>query len=76
MSAIMELALLTQQIAEQEKKMPQDAKTLAALYKKRGELLRQMGDMKGAEADARKFIALDPEAAKAMTGKFEAKGTE
>lgn len=82
MNPVLLVAALTQQIAEQEKRVEaciEDAENKAALSKnllKRGNLLMQMGDKEGAEKDMLRYLQLNPEKIEELTGKFKAEGRE
>lgn len=82
MNPVLLVAALTQQIAEQEKRVEacsEDAEIKAALSKnllKRGNLLMQMGDKEGAEKDMLRYLQLNPEKIEELTGKFKAEGRE
>lgn len=82
MNPVLLVAALTQQIAEQEKRVEaciEDAENKSALSKnllKRGNLLMQMGDKEGAEKDMLRYLQLNPEKIEELTGKFKAEGRE
>lgn len=82
MNPVLLVAALTQQIAEQEKRVEaciEDAENKAALSRnllKRGNLLMQMGDKEGAEKDMLRYLQLNPEKIEELTGKFKAEGRE
>lgn len=82
MNPVLLVAALTQQIAEQEKRVEaciEDAENKAALSKnllKRGNLLMQMGDKEGAEKDMLRYLQLNSEKIEELTGKFKAEGRE
>lgn len=82
MNPVLLVAALTQQIAEQEKRVEaciEDAENKAALSKnllKRGNLLMQMGDKEGAEKDMLRYLKLNPEKIEELTGEFKAEGRE
>lgn len=82
MNPVLLVAALTQQIAEQEKRVEaciEDAENKAALSKnllRRGNLLMQMGDKEGAEKDMLRYLQLNPEKIEELTGKFKAEGRE
>lgn len=65
---VVAVALLTQQLV----KNPDDADALEL----RGRLLMQMGDRKGAEADAGRLMQIDPQRMERISGDFTAKGVE
>lgn len=82
MNPVLLVAALTQQIAEQEKRVEaciEDAENKSALSKnllRRGNLLMQMGDKEGAEKDMLRYLQLNPEKIEELTGKFKAEGRE
>ena len=82
MNPVLLVAALTQQIAEQEKRVEaciEDAENKSALSKnllKRGNLLMQMGDKEGAEKDMLRYLQLNPEKIEELTGEFKAEGRE
>ena len=82
MNPVLLVAALTQQIAEQEKRVEaciEDAENKAALSRnllKRGNLLMQMGDKEGAEKDMLRYPQLNPEKIEELTGEFKAEGRE
>lgn len=82
MNPVLLVAALTQQIAEQEKRVEAcigDAENKAALSKnllRRGNLLMQMGDKEGAEKDMLRYLQLNPEKIEELTGEFKAEGRE
>ncbi len=82
MNPVLLVAALTQQIAEQEKRVEacsEDAENKSALSKnllKRGNLLMQMGDKEEAEKDMLRYLQLNPEKIEELTGEFKAEGRE
>ncbi len=86
---VLAVALLTQRIAELEKKLESDQaepredckgddshEQLSLLLRQRGTLLMAMGDKEGAQQDMQRYLLLNPEKIGELSGDFQAEGRE
>lgn len=86
---VMAVAVLSQKIAELEKKVEGDkaemsdvapsedvVKELGDCLTQRGAMLLAMGDKQGAEADMKRFLELNPEKVGELNGEYKAEGRE